>query len=192
MKPDFDVIFILGPQGSGKGTQAEILAHTLGFFYWEMGAILRAQRDTVLSDGSKIGDIIDNAHYLTDPQLIEVLAQNIKSIPKDKGIIFDGVPRRVGQAKFLMDYLRSIGFSRMVTVYIDVVPEESMKRLLLRAQVQGRPDDTPEGITRRLAQAQELTGPVLDYLKGETRVFMIDGHPSIPEVAQQIAQALHL
>ena len=95
-----DAIFMLGPQGSGKGTQARLLAEKMGFFFWEMGAILRANRDFVLANGEKVGDIMDRGDYLSDAQLLEILKLKLKDIPESKGIIFDGVPRRIGHAKF--------------------------------------------------------------------------------------------
>lgn len=192
MKFDFDIILILGPQGSGKGTQAEMLCNKLGFFHWDMGAILREEHEFVLSDGKKVGDIIDQGFYLTDAQLGEILERRISSLQSNRGVVFDGVPRQREQAKFLLERVRAMGFSRFIAILIDVTREESMKRLLLRREIEHRIDDTPEAITRRLDQGERFMGPLLEYLKTEMRVIDIDGHPSIPEVTKEIKVALNL
>lgn len=187
-----DAIFMMGPQGSGKGTQAKILAERLGFYHWDMGAILRANNGFKFSDGRTIGDIIDKGTYLTDVQLIEVIKDKLDDLPSSKGIIFDAVPRRIGQAEFLMDWLRKRGKKNLVTIFLDLHKEESIKRLMLRSKTESRADDTPEGIESRLRQYEEATVPILDYMRRNTEFFEIDGRPPIPEVAAQINRALGL
>ena len=89
-----DAIFILGPQGSGKGTQGRLLAEKLGFFFWEMGGVLRANRDFVLADGEKVGEILDRGAYLSDAQLFEILnlkppdSFSINSVSSGSGACF--------------------------------------------------------------------------------------------------------
>ena len=86
---DFDTILILGPQGSGKGTQGKLLAEKLGFLYWEMGGILREMKagDTPLA--KKLA-VIDQGVLLSDELIIEVAREKLMTIPPDRGIIFDG------------------------------------------------------------------------------------------------------
>ncbi len=187
-----DAIFMMGPQGSGKGTQAKILAERLGFFHWDMGAILRQERSRKLSNGRTVGEIIDTGTYLTDLELIEVLESRLKEMPLDKGIIFDAVPRRLGQAEFLLDFLRARDKGEFWTVYIEIPAEESIKRLLLRAEIEGRTDDTREKIEKRLKQHEEATTPILGYMRENTRLVTIDGRPPIPEVTAEINKALGL
>ncbi|MDO8516007.1 MAG: nucleoside monophosphate kinase [bacterium] len=184
------VLILYGPQGSGKGTQAKILADKLGLFQWDMGAILRDEHDFKLTNGKTVGEIIDKGILLADPELLEVIKHLLPNISKDQGIIFDGIPRRIGQAKFLLDYLRSLGFVDFKTLFINVSREESMKRLMLRAQIQKRVDDTPESIERRLKQYDELTAPLLEYLKTQMDVITVNGDPPIPEVTKEINSAL--
>lgn len=96
---DLQVIFIVGPQGSGKGTQGKRLADKLGFLFWGMGDVLREiQSDIVFA--SKIA-MLNRGTLLPDDLIIEILKNRLPKIPAEKGIIFDGVPRRVGQAEFL-------------------------------------------------------------------------------------------
>lgn len=187
-----DAIFMMGPQGSGKGTQARILSERLGFFHWDMGAILRQEHGFKLSTGQTVGEIIDTGTYLADPQLIEVIKDKLNELPADKGVIFDAVPRRIGQAQFLMDWLRAHGKSNFATIFLDLGREESIKRLMLRSKMENRVDDTPAGIENRLRQYQEATLPILDYMRQNTGFFAIDGRPPIPEVTAQINHALGL
>lgn len=223
---DLNTIFFIGPQGSGKGTQAKILAERLNFFYpapfdkdkasqsqenqtyptmtealksgkwsgvyWEMGGILRevAKEETEL--GRKVKEMVDNGILLPDDSLLQVVESRLSKISAQTGVIFDGIPRRLGQAKFLMNFLTQQGRKNFTTLFIDLPKEESLKRLLLRAQKEGREDDTREKIEVRLRQYYEDTLPVLDFLKTQSVFFEIDGRPSIEEVTKDINKALEL
>ncbi len=187
-----DAIFIMGPQGSGKGTQARLLADKLGFFFWEMGGILRANHDFILSNGQKVGDIIDKGGYLTDSQLIEILKLKLPEIPEGKGIIFDAIPRRIGQAEFILNWLKEKNRENLVTIFLDLPLDESLKRLLHRAETEKRVDDTPDAIQSRLKLYKEVTLPILDYMRANTKFIEIDGRLSIPEVTKEIDKAIGL
>ncbi len=189
---DLDIIFFIGPQGSGKGTQARKLAEQLGFYHFEMGAILReeAQKDTPL--GKHIAELINNGHLLEDEELYQVMTEKLKALPTDKGIIFDGVPRRVGQAEFLMNFLREHGRTNFVTIFLDIPHDISVARLLERAHHEFRKDDTKEAIEYRLKMYDTETLPVIDLLRKETNHIEINGTPSIPEVRVAINTALHI
>ena len=188
---DFDVVFIVGPQGSGKGTQGKLLAEKLGFFFWDMGAILREVRKENTPLGKQVS-AMDQGVLLTDETILEVAKGKLAAIPLDPGVIFDGIPRRLGQAEFLLDYLKAHRKKKMVTLFIDLPREGSLKRLLLRAEKEGRADDTPEAIDARLRQYEDAIKPTLEYLKKETTFKSIDGRPSIPEVEKSVDAALGL
>jgi adenylate kinase len=104
----------------------------------------------------------------------------------ERGIVFDGVPRRLGQAEFLIPYLRERGHKNMATVFLDVPRDISIKRLLQRAEHETRTDDTPEAIETRFKYYDEETPPLLDYLRRETHFFDIDGTPSVDEIEKDI------
>lgn len=188
---DFDVIFIAGPQGSGKGTQGRKLAEKLGFFFWDTGSVLREMMREKHPLAERIS-AINQGVLLSDDLIQEVLQQKLGSLSKDQGIIFDGVPRRIGQAQFLLPFLRTEGKSRMATLFFDLPREESIRRLLLRAEQEKRADDTLEAIEFRLRQYEEAIAPTLDYLKQETRFFNIDGRPSVEEVEKNVNATLGL
>lgn len=189
---DFDAIIFIGPQGSGKGTQAKFFAEKLGFFYWGMGAILRemATRDDAL--GKKIKELIDQGKLLDDATIFGVVEERFATIPQAKGVIFDGLPRRVAQAEHLMKFLNSIHKDRLATVYLSIPHNTSVDRLVKRAEIEGRKDDTRERIEFRLHQYEEETVPVLDYLRKTTQFLEIDGTPLPDVVTRSIGAALGL
>lgn len=189
---NLNTIFFIGPQGSGKGTQARLLAKRLDFFYWEMGGILRevAAGKTVL--GIRIKSLIDSGVLLQDDDLYQVVKLRLSEIPADKGVIFDGIPRRLGQAEFLLGYLKEQGRKDFVTLYVNIPREESLARLLKRADIEKRADDTKEKIEFRLKQYEQETVPVLDYLKANTNFYEIDGMGGIDDARHKINQILGL
>lgn len=176
---NLNTIFFIGPQGSGKGTQAKILAGALGFYHWDMGGILRetGQQDTEL--GRTVKDLIDRGVLLQDDLLLKVAQAKLETIAPTTGLVFDGIPRRIGQAEFLMNFLLQQGRTEFATVFLDIPKEETLKRLLLRAEQQHRVDDTRQAIEFRLQQYYEDTLPVLEFLKSKTHFFPIDGLPRL-------------
>ena len=192
MRVSYETIFVMGPQGSGKGTQAKILAEKLGFFYWGMGEILRSMGEHRFGDGTTVAGIIDQGLILPDDKLTSILAAKLPEVPRGKGIIFDGVPRRLGQAKFLIGWLKEEGRTNPATLFISLSHEESVRRLTLRAKLESRTDDAPEVIAERLREYQEVTKPMLAYMKENTTFFEIDGMPPVSEVAAAIVKALEI
>lgn len=188
----YEIIFFIGPQGSGKGTQARILAERLGFFHWEMGAILRetAKQETEL--GRKLSSMLSSGVLLPDDFLLEISQSKLQDLPKSQGIIFDGLPRRLGQAEFLLSFLKEIGKTKLLTLFIDLPREESIARLLLRAEKEGRLDDTRDVIEFRLKQYEQDTLPVLDFLKENSIFVTVDGRPGVEIVTMQINHALKI
>ncbi len=187
---NLDAVFLIGPQGSGKGTQARILAEKHNLFYWEMGGVLRNLATELTPLGQEVKELINSGVLLTDDLLLSVFRDRMSVIPNNKGVIFDGVPRRIGQAEFVLSFLKEQGRSKFATLFIDLPKEESMSRLLLRAQKEGRKDDTKEAIAYRLQQYEEDTVPVLDFLKLNSDFITIDGNQPIEKVTLDIEQAL--
>lgn len=185
----FDVIFIAGPQGSGKGTQGRKLAEKLGFLFWEMGKTLRemSQEDSTL--GRRVA-VINQGVLLSDDVIIEVLKERLSRELDDRGVIFDGVPRRIGQAEFLVEFLKQKGKTRMATIFIDLDRDECIRRLLLRAKNEARIDDTPQIIETRFRYYDQVMQPAMDYLKTETTFMTIDGGPAPDEVTASINATL--
>ncbi len=119
-----------------------------------------------------------------------MLKDQLPLIPHDRGIIFDGVPRRLGQGKFLVEYCKEHGLDKMATIFIDVPREECIKRLLLRAEHESRVDDTPMAIAQRFKDYDDAIKPAMDYLKEQTAFITIDGTPAPDVIAESITMAL--
>ncbi len=178
-------IIFIGPQGSGKGTQGKLLAKAKGYFYWEMGGILRetAKQNTPL--GQKVKNLVDNGILLPDDLLYEVVENQLKLIA-GQNVIFDGIPRRLAQAKFLIDYLKTQNITTIITLFVSLPREASLSRLLKRAETENRADDTKEKIELRLKQYETETMPVLDFLKQQSTFFEINGNQPIEVVTTDI------
>lgn len=177
-----DAIFFIGRSGAGKGTQAQQLAKRLGFFYWEMGAILRAEIASGSPLGNEMKELVEQGLFLKDHHMFKIIVSHIHEIPKDKAIIFDGMPRRMSQAPYVIGLLHGMGKPDLVTLFLDVPREDSVARLLARK----RADDTVEVIERRLDQFEQETLPVLDFMEEMTKFYRIDGRPSIQDVTGAI------
>ncbi len=186
----YDAVFMIGPQGSGKGTQGKKLAQKIKFFYWEMGAILREEAKKQTPFGVKVKDLIDAGRLLEDNELFRVLNTELPEVIKHKRLLFDGVPRTVPQGLHLINYLQQNGFNQFAAIHIDVPMEESVKRLLERAHHEFRTDDTPDKIKFRLDLYEKETKPVLKFLQGIGDMFTIDGVGTVEEIEQRIDSAL--
>lgn len=184
--PKYDAIFMIGQQGSGKGTQGKALAARLGYFYWEMGGILReeAKKDTPF--GRKVKALIDEGKLLGDDELFRVLQTELPEVIKHKRLLFDGVPRTVPQAVHLVHYLQQNGYTNFGAIHIDVPREESMKRLLGRAHHEFRVDDTPEKINFRLDLYDQATKPVLKFMEGIGDLNTVDGVGTVEQISERI------
>jgi adenylate kinase len=207
-------IIFLGPQGSGKGTQASILVKQLDGVFLEMGDLLRQTAQADSEFGKYIKDMVDNGILVPDQDVERVLSDKLDHLQGDKNVIFDGVPRRMGQAEFLISELKKHDRTDIHTIYITLDREESLKRLLIRkvcvnckspshaedlisCQLCGgewvqRKDDNEEAINRRLDQFENETLPVIEYLRDITNLHEIDGKQSIEAVSADIRKALNL
>lgn len=125
----FKTIIFIGPQGSGKGTQAHFLIPKIHAEYFEAGALLRqtAKQDTEM--GAKIRNLIDNGILIKDDLWKVVAESKLESIDPNAPLIIDGSPRRIGQAHILLNYLKSSGRVPIITIYISLPRQESIRRL---------------------------------------------------------------
>jgi adenylate kinase len=203
------VIFI-GPQGSGKGTQAKLLAKRTNSVYIGTGALFRMIAKSDTEFGRYIRDVLDSGLLASDADVEKILHENLDSIDPNQSIIFDGVPRRLSQAEFLINYMHVAGKSDIATFYINLPKEEAMKRMAMRrvcadcdtpttvtegiekkcekcgGKLVQRADDTPEAINRRLDIYYRDTLPVLYFLQEHSSFYEIDGRKSIEEVEKEI------
>lgn len=181
-------LIFLGPQGSGKGTQASRLARLMGVPHVSTGEMLRQ----AVADGTELGKkadaIMQAGDLVPDELVVAMVGERLAREDATCGYILDGFPRNVSQARALDEVLET---PLDGLVQLDVPHEELMNRMLLRAEQEGRADDTEEGINRRLQIYWEETAPLSDYYLDTGRnVFPVDGLGEIDEIFGRVALAL--
>jgi adenylate kinase len=183
-------VLLLGPQGSGKGTQAKRIADEYGLEHIATGEMLRS----AISDGSALGarvkPILDSGRLVPDDLMIELIRERLQSGNGREGFILDGFPRTMAQAQALDAMLREIGRGLDVVFELQVPDEVAVERLLKRAQDEGRADDTPEVIAERLATYHRETEPLVEHYRTRSNLVGIHGARPINEVFAEIQEAL--
>lgn len=210
-------LIMLGPQGSGKGTQSELLVEKYGLNYMEMGKIMR---NIAESEHNKYSEVVEehvNKGLLVPEKYIKLIALDyIKKQDKNRGFLFDGYPRSRKQYEQLKEALMGFGEKLDRVIYLDISEDETMRRLTSRRtcekcgkiynlitnppQIAGqcecggkleyREDDKPEAIKQRLLAYKKITLPVLDEAREEGILIEIDGEKSIKKVHNDIVNKL--
>ena len=182
-------LIILGPQGSGKGTQAELLAKKLNAALFGAGDALReiAREDTEL--GRQVHETINVQGRLVAPELIsQVMKEKIDSVPKDQHLILDSYPRSLEQYGFFNRFWPDTGREDYQVLFIVLSETEAVKRLMLRKRL----DDTEEAIRKRLELFNSTTLPMIKEMGQGGRFIEINGDQSIEAVQEEILEKLNL
>ena len=144
-----DNIVIFGAPGSGKGTYSAALVEKFGYNHISTGDVLRAE----IREGTELGRIaegyIEKGQLIPDDLIIDMLADVYDTMRDGPGVIFDGFPRTIVQAKALKEMLRERGEKISITLNLIVSEDVLMERLLKRAQIEGRADDNEATIKKR-------------------------------------------
>jgi adenylate kinase len=182
-------IVLLGPPGAGKGTQGVRLAEALGITHLATGDLLRAE----VAAGSELGKLaksyMDRGDLVPDDVIIGMIKSRLSGRGGESGMVLDGFPRTVTQAEALDAALKQSGQPLDRVIYFDVGRDELVKRLINRAKEQGRSDDTPETIERRMDVYEKQTAPVLEYYRRSGQVREIDGMGVPGEVFERLKKA---
>ena len=183
-------IVFFGPPGSGKGTQASRLAASMGIPQISTGDLLRSH----VSKGTALGviakPIMDSGALVPDDLVTKMLRERLADADAERGAIFDGYPRTVAQAKSLDALLESAGGRVNPVLFIDVPNPTLVDRLLKRAELEGRADDTKETIAERLRVYREKTAPLADLYAKAGVLVAIDGNRSVEAVAADVRRAV--
>lgn len=203
------ILIMAGPQGSGKGTQAKLLVEKFNLLHLEAGNLLREKAEENTPLGQKIASYINKGAMVPDKITFSLVDQFLTDQNLEKGIIFDGFPRRLTQLFWLEKKLKSKNYALDFLINLTLTKKESVSRLLGRRicpkchrnynlvtmppvkdelcdvcqiPLVSRADETKEAIERRLLNYQRRTSPMISYLKEKGKVIEVDGSPAVEKV----------
>ncbi|WP_342728491.1 adenylate kinase [Bradyrhizobium sp. B097] len=189
-------LILLGPPGSGKGTQAQRLVHRHGIVQLSTGEMLRAAAAAGTPVGLQAKEIMANGGLVPDEIVVGIIADRIEEPDAKKGFILDGFPRTVPQAEALDELLRKKHLKLDAVVELRVNESALLARVEKRAEEtrargeEVRLDDTPEVLTKRLAQYRSLTEPLIHYYSERRKLLTVDGMMTIEHVTREINRIL--
>ena len=186
-----EVIIFLGPPGSGKGTQAEMLSKKLNFQHISVGDLLREN----ISNNTKLGKLantyVDSGELVPDDLIIELVNSSLQSLQNNKdsqfsGMILDGFPRTINQASSLDVKISDLDAKIKSVIYLNILDE----KIITRLQARGRNDDKPNLIRNRLNVYRDQTEPLLDYYNEKELLDSINGDQKMQDVNSSILNVL--
>ena len=210
-------IILLGAQGSGKGTQAELLSQTLGVPHIASGDLFRKAIDEKTESGIKAKAYIDRGELVPDDLTVTMVVKRLEEPDCSQGVLFDGFPRTVAQAEVLDKGLQEVGKQIDLAIYLQVLREELLKRLSGRyicrakqhvyninthppkvagvcdidgSELYQRSDDTGEAVQKRLDIFFKETIRLLDYYGNQKKLVEVDGNQDIDQVQQSLLDVI--
>ena len=185
-------VVFLGPPGSGKGTQAKLLASRLGVPAISTGEILRAAVAERKPLGLQAKAVMDTGELVSDELMIALIRERTQQADSRNGFILDGFPRTLAQAGALEAMLTETGQSLSGVLNLTVPEPLLVDRMAGRAAAESRSDDAPATVRERLRVYREKTAPLVDYYRKRGLLGDVDGVGSVSEVADRIDEALRL
>lgn len=183
-------LLLIGPPGAGKGTQAALLSQHFGIPAISTGDIFRYNVKNQTSLGVEAKGFMDRGEYVPDTLTNSLVRDRLSHDDALGGFLLDGYPRTIDQVHELDSILSDAGKRLDVVVQLTADSEELVRRLAHRAEVEGRTDDTPDVIRRRLEVYESQTAPLIDVYAARGLVAMIDGLGEIADVTARIVEAL--
>jgi adenylate kinase len=210
-------ILIIGPIASGKGTQSQKLIEKFNLAHLEMGGLLRKISEEETDLGYRVKDFLDSGRLVTDEIVVEVVENYLQSIDRLDGILFDGFPRILSQARYFEHFLNQKGLKIDVVIYLTLPKEEILSRILsrrtcencgkiyntitLKPKVEGvcdtcggklitRSDETEEKTATRIKWFEDEVVPMIDYYRGKGKVEEVDGDRPIETIFEDIVERL--
>lgn len=210
-------IILIGAQGSGKGTQAEMLAQALGVPHVASGDLFRKEVEEKTEIGLKAGEYLDRGELVPDDLTVAMILNRLKQPDCKAGVLMDGFPRTIAQAEALDGGLRELGRQINTVVYLNVPRQELLQRLSGRyicrayqhvyniytrppkeagicdqdgSELYQRSDDVGEAVQRRLDTFFNQTIRLLDYYGNQGKVVEVDGNQAIDKVHHALVDAI--
>lgn len=207
------VLIIIGPPGSGKGTQGKLIAKKYGLNYIVCGDLVRELRAQNTPLGQKVKSFYDKGIPQPDKVIIQAINQKLSSLTIKNGILFDTFPLSLVQAVALEKILKKLNLPQPYTLYLDIKSSTAIKRAVGRLVCSGcgkiylpdnsksylkkqcfkcggkliqRADDKPKVIDRRIREYKSRMQDLRNYYYKKDKLLLIDGEPTIPEVTKNI------
>jgi adenylate kinase len=152
--------------------------------------VLRGEVEAKTPIGKAVADYLDQGELVPDEIIIELLMPRIVHAVEDKGYVLDGFPRSVGQAQIARSLAEEVGATPDAVIYLEASREELVRRILERAKIEGRSDDTEEVVQNRLQVFDEATRPLVDYYRSRGLLYVVDANLSEEQVAERILAAI--
>lgn len=183
-------LLLLGPQGSGKGTQASRIAEEYGLPHVSTGEMFRA----AVADGTELGrrvkPLLEAGQLVPDELTIQLIRERLGQEDASEGFVLDGFPRNMAQAEALGELLHEIGKDLDLVLYFELGDDVALERMRGRAEEEGRADDTPEVMRRRLDTYHRETAPLAEYYRAQDVLVPIRAERSIGQVWDDVQRAL--
>jgi adenylate kinase len=183
-------LILMGPPGAGKGTQAKVIAERLGIPAISTGDIFRANVSRQTPLGVEAKRYMDAGDYVPDEITNAMVRGRIAEADAESGFLLDGYPRTVAQVEELDSMLASAGAALDAVVVLTVDQEELVARLLKRAELEGRADDTEDVIRRRQEVFAEQTAPLIEVYADRGLLREVDGMGAVDVVSARVFAAL--
>jgi adenylate kinase len=183
-------ILLLGPQGSGKGTQAKRISAEYGIPHVATGDMLREAIAAGTELGRRVKPILARGDLVPDEDMISLIRERLSRDDTAEGFVLDGFPRTMAQAEALDAMLREIVRELTIVFELQLPEEVCIERLVRRARLEGRVDDTPEVVKRRLELYHRETEPLIEHYRATGKLVGIHADRPIPEVFAEIQEAL--
>jgi adenylate kinase len=184
-----EVVLLMGPPGAGKGTQATLLAAERGLQKLSTGDMLRDNVERGTELGRQAQAFMDAGDLVPDDVIVGMVGSAFETAAAFR-FLLDGFPRTAGQAAALDALLAEHGVHITAALVLDVDDEELVRRLLARAALEGRSDDTEDVVRNRMDVYRRQTQPLIDYYAGQGRLHRVDGRGSVDEIAARLRRRL--
>jgi adenylate kinase len=185
-------LLVLGPQGSGKGTQAKRISAAHGIPHVSTGDMFRAAVTVGTELGRRVEPILASGDLVPDDLTVALIRERLSEQDARDGFVLDGFPRNLAQAEALDGMLAEIGRGLDAVLFFDLSDELAVERIRGRALDEGRDDDSPDAIARRLAIYHEQTEAVVERYRATGKLVPLHAARSIEEVSAEIEAALDL
>jgi adenylate kinase len=185
-------LLIMGPPGAGKGTQAQRVSEHYGIPAISTGDMFRAMKTSDTPLARQLRAIMDSGGLVSDEITNAIVAERLTQTDCAAGFLLDGYPRTLQQVEALEDFLATTGESLDAVISLQADVDEVVDRLLKRAEIEGREDDTADTIRRRQVIYAQETEPLLDVYRDRGLLVEVDGLGAIEEVSARLFAALDL